>query len=63
MERDTTKLKDLEKYLDDKKVLNRIGQIKHNNKVKLADYIYKKQGIQVDSDSIFDVQIKKTTCI
>lgn len=39
--RDTTKLKDLEKYLDDKKVLNRIGQIKHNNKVKLADYIYK----------------------
>ena len=57
--RDTTKLKDLEKYLDDKKVLNRIGQIKHNNKVKLADYIYKKQGIQVDSDSIFDVQIKR----
>ena len=56
--RDTTKLKDLEKYLDDKKVLNRIGQIKHNNKVKLADYIYKKQGIQVDPDSIFDVQIK-----
>ena len=57
--RDTTKLKDLEKYLDDKKVLNRIGQIKHNNKVKLADYIYKKQGIQVDPDSIFDVQIKR----
>ena len=57
--RNTTKLKDLEKYLDDKKVLDRVGEIKHNNKVKLADYIYKKQGIQVDPDSIFDVQIKR----
>ncbi|MBU5336849.1 glycogen/starch/alpha-glucan phosphorylase [Intestinibacter bartlettii] len=57
--KDTRKLKDLEKYLDDKKVLDRVGQIKYNNKVKLADYIYKKQGIQVDPNSIFDVQIKR----
>lgn len=57
--KDTSKLKDLEKYLDDKKVLDRVGEIKYNNKVKLADYIYEKQGIKVDPNSIFDVQIKR----
>lgn len=57
--KDTTKLKDLEKYLDDKKVLDRVGEIKYDNKVKLADYIYEKQGIKVDPNSIFDVQIKR----
>ena len=57
--KDTSKLKDLEKYLDNKKVLDRVGEIKYNNKVKLADYIYEKQGIKVDPNSIFDVQIKR----
>lgn len=57
--KDTAKLKQLEKYLENKKVLDRIGQIKYNNKVKLADYIYKNQGIKVDPNSIFDVQIKR----
>lgn len=57
--KDTSKLKDLEKYLDNKKVLDRVGEIKYNNKVKLAEYIYEKQGIKVDPNSIFDVQIKR----
>ena len=57
--KDTSKLKDLEKYLDNKKVLDRVGEIKYNNKVKLAHYIYEKQGIKVDPNSIFDVQIKR----
>lgn len=57
--KDTSKLKNLEKYLDDKNVLDRVGEIKYNNKVKFADYIYKKQGIQIDPNSIFDVQIKR----
>lgn len=57
--KDTSKLKDLEKYLDDKKVLDKVGKIKYNNKVKLANYIYEKQGIKVNPDSIFDVQIKR----
>ncbi|MGM9531892.1 glycogen/starch/alpha-glucan phosphorylase [Intestinibacter sp.] len=57
--KDTAKLKDLEKYLDDKDVLDKVGQIKYNNKVKLADYVYKKQGIELNPNSIFDVQIKR----
>lgn len=57
--KDTSKLKDLEKYLDDKKVLDKVGKIKYNNKVKLTNYIYEKQGIKVNPDSIFDVQIKR----
>ena len=57
--KDTSKLKGLEKYLDDKKVLDKVGQIKYNNKVRLADYIYKKQGIEVNPNSIFDVQVKR----
>ncbi|MDY4573999.1 MAG: glycogen/starch/alpha-glucan phosphorylase [Intestinibacter sp.] len=57
--KDTSKLKDLEKYLDDKDVLDKVGQIKYNNKVKLADYVYKKQGIELNPNSIFDVQIKR----
>ncbi|MGM9535592.1 MAG: glycogen/starch/alpha-glucan phosphorylase, partial [Intestinibacter sp.] len=57
--KDTAKLKDLEKYLDDKEVLDKVGQIKYNNKVKLADYVYEKQGIELNPNSIFDVQIKR----
>ncbi len=56
---DTSKLKDLEKYLDNEKVLDRVGEIKYNNKVKLAEYIYEKHGINVNPNSIFDVQIKR----
>ena len=37
--KDTRYLKDLEKFVDDEKVLNRLEKIKFNNKVKLASYI------------------------
>lgn len=57
--KDTTKLKDLEKYVDDKKVLNKLGEIKYNNKVNLAKYIEESQGIIVDPNSIFDIQVKR----
>ena len=53
---------DLEKFLkfkDDKEVLARISEIKHENKVKLAEYIKIHNGIVVDVDSIFDVQVKR----
>lgn len=53
---------DLEKLLvfkDDSKVLKKINDIKHHNKIALADYIYKHNGIQIDTNSIFDTQIKR----
>ena len=49
----------LRKFADDKKVLEEIGKIKYNNKKKFADYIKKTQGIEIDPNSIFDVQVKR----
>ncbi len=53
------KLEDLIKFSGDKKVLENLRKIKQNNKKRLADYIEKANGINVDLDSIFDVQIKR----
>lgn len=57
--KDADKLKALTKYADDKKVLDKIMEIKRANKVRLAEYIKEANGIDVDPDSIFDVQVKR----
>lgn len=54
-----TCLEDFLKYKDDNDVLNRLADIKYENKVKLAEFIEKQYGISVDVNSIFDVQIKR----
>ena len=56
---DLSELKKLEVYLDDEKVLKRILDIKHEKKVELAEFLKKTQGIEIDPDLIFDVQIKR----
>ncbi len=48
-----------EQFKDDPIVQKRILDIKHENKIKLAKYIKEKMDIDVDVDSIFDVQIKR----
>lgn len=57
--RDSAELEKLMKYTYDEKVLNRLCKIKHSNKVRLANYIEKVNGIRVDTNSIFDVQVKR----
>jgi glycogen phosphorylase len=57
--KDATKLEDLAKYLEDKAVLNKLGEIKKNNKVILKNYLKETQGIEIDENSIFDIQIKR----
>ena len=52
-------IKGFEKFKDDEKVLQSVGNIKYANKVALAKYIKENNGIEVDPDSIFDVQIKR----
>lgn len=47
------------KYADDKKVQEKFLEIKKANKVKLAQYVKEHNGIDIDVDSIFDVQIKR----
>ncbi|MEC0373610.1 glycogen/starch/alpha-glucan phosphorylase [Paenibacillus chibensis] len=49
----------LEEYKDDPAFQESIMRIKRGNKLRLADYIRQKQGISVDPDSIFDVQVKR----
>lgn len=52
-------LKELEKYSKDKEVLNKFIDIKKIKKNQLADYIASKEGIKIDPDTIFDIQIKR----
>ena len=52
-------LKKLEIYADDKKAQQEFMQIKYQNKLRLAEYIQKHNGVEVDPRSIFDVQVKR----
>lgn len=49
----------LREFKDDKKVLAKLAEIKHNNKVRFAKEIKKRNGIDINPDSIFDVQVKR----
>lgn len=57
--KDLDRLKELEKFKDDEKVLNRLMEIKHEKKEELAKYIKETEGIEIDPNSIFDIQIKR----
>ena len=52
-------LKKLEAFSDDETVLRRLAQIKRRNKEKFAQYVKKEYGITVNTDAIFDVQVKR----
>lgn len=56
---DASALQGLMKYKDDESVLKQLAKIKKANKVKMAEYIQTNNGIIVDPDSIFDVQVKR----
>ena len=52
----------LEKLLDrkdDAGVLDALQEIKHRKKEELAAYILEKEGVQLDTDGIFDIQVKR----
>ena len=52
-------LSKLKVYADDKRAQQEFMNIKHQNKVRLAKYILEHNGIEVDPNSIFDVQVKR----
>ena len=57
-----TNLEDLQKlkwFADDKHELQRFMDIKHEKKVQLAAYIREHEGVEINPDSIFDIQIKR----
>ncbi len=57
--KDSTQLEKLLKYQDDAQVLQKLQDIKLANKKRLADLILKRNGVYVDPNSLFDVQIKR----
>ena len=52
-------LKKLDDYADDAAVLERLGKIKQANKESFAAYAKKTQGVVLDPNAIFDVQVKR----
>ena len=57
--KDANRLEDLLQYQDDSEVLDRIGKIKQNNKLALTEYIRAHEGVELDPNGIFDIQIKR----
>ena len=56
---DLTQLKALEVFSDDEKVIEQFSQIKDLKKQQLAEYIMHRENIEIDPNSIFDIQIKR----
>ncbi len=52
-------LEKLMTYQGNRDVLDKLREIKRQNKVRLGDYILKTTGVNVDPDSVFDVQVKR----
>lgn len=57
--KDLDQLRQLEPLASDSNFCACWGEIKHQNKVMLAEHIQAKTGISVDPDSLFDIQVKR----
>ena len=57
--KDLMELKNFETFKDDQHVLDKVDEMKLAKKQALALKIYKEQGIKLDVNSIFDIQIKR----
>ena len=57
--KDAAELTKLAEYAEDPKVLEKLLAIKQNRKEELAAYLKQAEGVAVDADSIFDIQIKR----
>ena len=53
------KLEDLAKFVDDKNVLAKLDKIKKDNKLALKKYLKETQNVNINENSIFDIQIKR----
>ena len=56
---DLSQMSRLKVFVDDEKAQQEFRSIKYKNKVRLARYIKEHNGIDVDPNSIFDVQVKR----
>ena len=56
---DLSEMAKLKPLADDPKARKEFMEIKYQNKIRLAKYIKEHNGIEVDPESIFDVQVKR----
>ena len=56
---DASELAKLEAFEGDASFLERVGEAKRANKVRLAAYVQRECGLTIDPNSIFDVQVKR----
>ena len=57
--KDAAELKKLEKFASDEQSLQNLLQIKKENKHQLSEYLKRTQGIELNENSVFDIQIKR----
>lgn len=57
--KDADKLEKLLEYKDDQAVLDRLAEIKMNRKKDLAAYVKEAEGVTLNPEAIFDIQVKR----
>ena len=57
--KDADELEKLLEFIDDQAVLDKIKEIKRNKKAELAAYVQEKEGVTLNPDAIFDIQVKR----
>ena len=57
--KDASKLEKLSKYLNNEEVQNQVLSIKADKKEALKQYLAQTQGLYINADSIFDIQVKR----
>ena len=57
--KDASELKRLEAFYDDGEFLDALSKSKRANKVRLANYVNKALGLEIDPDTVYDVQVKR----
>ncbi len=57
--KDASNLEKLMAFENDKAVLDRLAEIKYNNKVRFSNYLKANTGESLDPNSIFDMQVKR----
>ncbi len=57
--KDADKLEKLLEHKDDQAVLDRLAEIKMNRKKELAAYVKEVEGVTLNPESIFDIQVKR----
>ncbi len=57
--KDALKLKKLMEHAENEEIINKIMAVKEVKKAQLCDFIRSREGVELNKDSIFDIQIKR----